>query len=170
MKINFAENYCYVDISDKMIGKAKKKLTTTYPGKINAVNFICGSCDEIPEAEKFEIIFTPYVLDCFTNEELPAVMKKLDQHLFPDGKWFFSDFNIPENKLKSFSFVTIRTLYFFFNIICALGVKRLPDFKGEFGQMKYQLEKEKYFSGGLLAAKVYKKNDCDLETISFGVT
>src|ERR1044072_9502779 len=111
------------DISDKMIAIARKRIEKQFPEKINSVQFISGSSNDIPANEKFGLIITPYILDCFTDENLPVIMQQLQLHFAPNGKWLFADFNIPQKQVRrSFSFVKIRVMYFAFNIICGLGV------------------------------------------------
>jgi ubiquinone/menaquinone biosynthesis C-methylase UbiE len=155
LRRNVAEKYCYVDISDKMISKSKRRLAKYFPEKINAVNFICGSVESIPSTEKFDLIITPCVLDCFTENELPEIMQQLKIHLAENGEWLFIDFNIPE-KQKSIAALKIRTMYFFFNVICGLGVRKLPDFKKEFEKLNLKTKNEKYFLQGLMVARIYK--------------
>jgi ubiquinone/menaquinone biosynthesis C-methylase UbiE len=156
MKRDFSKQYYYVDISDKMIARAKKKVQKKFPEKINSIKFISGSYSQIP-AEKFDAIFTPYVLDCFTEDELPVVMNELDKHLSQNGEWYFSDFNIPETKMKGISSFVIRSLYFMFNIICGLGIKKLPDFHREFNRLCYNTADEKYFVKGMIVSRIYRR-------------
>jgi tRNA (cmo5U34)-methyltransferase len=149
---DIAKTYCYVDISEKMIAKAKKRTA----GKNNGVEFICGSYDAIPQ-KKFDLIVTPFVLDCFTDEELALVMKTLQERLAPGGKWLFADFNVPEKGARTFSRFLIRILYFFFNVICGLGVKKLPGFEQHFEVVNMKKVKEEFFLRGMLTAKVYSR-------------
>jgi tRNA (cmo5U34)-methyltransferase len=160
MKQNVAGHYCYVDISDKMISIARKRIEKQFPKKINSVQFICGSSNDIPANEMFDLIITPYILDCFTDENLPVVMQQLQMHFATDGKWLFADFNIPEKPVRrSFSFVKIRVMYFAFNIICGLGVKRLPDFEKEFTLLNFRKITERYFLHGLMVARIYEQHE-----------
>jgi tRNA (cmo5U34)-methyltransferase len=152
---NVAAKYCYVDISDKMIQSAQEKLNKHFPDKIDSVQFIRGSCTDIP-TDKFDLIITPCFLDCFAEDELTIVMTTLHDHLAPNGSWLFADFNIPKPKLpKLLSRFIIRLLCIFFNAICKLGVKGLPDFSERFSKLGYKKTGEKYFFGGLLLARVY---------------
>jgi tRNA (cmo5U34)-methyltransferase len=155
LKQNVGDNYCYVDISNKMISKSRKRVQGKFPGKTNSIDFICGSTESIPTNEKFDLIITPCVLDCFPDEQLPEVMQQLNSHLEREGEWLFVDFNIPERK-KSISAIKIRVMYFFFNVICGLGVKQLPDFKREFENINLKTNSEKYFLHGLMVARIYK--------------
>jgi len=152
---NVAEKYCYIDISDKMIGAAQVKLNKHFPDKIDSVQFIRGSYTDIPQA-KFDLIVTPCFLDCFAEDELTIVMNTLHDHLTPNGTWLFADFNIPKPKLpKLLSRVIIRLLCIFFNAICKLGVKGLPGFSERFSKLGYKKVGKRYFFAGLLVARIY---------------
>lgn len=159
---DMAGHYSYVDISDKMISISRKRLEQSIPEKKHLPQFICGSVNEIPVDQKFDLIITPYVLDCFGGEDLTEIMRQLDAHLTPNGTWLFTDFNIPGKGLnKSFSLLRIRAMYFAFNVICGLGIKRLPDFKNEFEKLNYTITAENYFLHGMIAARIYKKGNRD---------
>lgn len=154
LKRDVAEHYCYVDISDKMIAKSRARLKKYFPEKINSVQFICGTVNDVAASEKYELIITPFVLDCIEEEKLGAMMEQLKTHHVAGGKWLFADFNVPE-KRRSLAAVKVRVLYFCFNVVCGLGMKRLPDFEKEFWELKYKKVKENYFLQGLMVARIY---------------
>ncbi len=157
MKKGLSEQYYYIDISDAMIKLAQRKIEKRLPLSLKSVIFICGSYQDIPYNQKFDLIITPYFLDCFSNDELSLVIAKLYAHLTNEGTWFFTDFNIPENKTRSYIFKNIiQLLYRIINVFCDLGVNRLPDFKKEFHKYKFTLLQEQYFLGGLLVSRIYK--------------
>ncbi len=160
IKRDVAEQCCYVDISNKMIALAKKRLEKEFSKKIKSVNFICGSVNDIDEKQKFDLIITPYILDCITQENLSPILQQLKSHLLPNGKWLFIDFNIPKNSnAKPFSFARVRIMYFGFNIICGLGIKQLPDFEKEFLKLNFLAEHENYFLREFQVARIYKKTE-----------
>ena len=151
LKINNKANYCYVDISPKMIKQTKQKTSHTN------VKFIIGSYNEIPK-QYFDIIITPFILDCFRHNELAdQVVSMLKIRLAPNGKWLFSDFNYSKKSTVAniFSRITIRFLYFIFNIICGLEIIKLPDFKQAFKQNSLVRTKHQEFRNELLASSVY---------------
>jgi len=157
MKQGLSEQYYYIDISDAMIKLAQSKIKKQLPLSLSSVIFICGSYQDIPENEKFDLIVTPYFLDCFSDDELSLVVDKLYSQLTIEGTWFFADFNIPEGSFRSFIFKNIiQLLYGIFNLFCDLRVNRLPDFSKEFCKYGFTILYEKYFLGGLLVARIYK--------------
>jgi SAM-dependent methyltransferase len=151
-----AEQICYIDLSDKMIQAASSLLSREFPQRTSAYQFICGSYSDIPKGAQFDLIITPFVLDCFEEAELLIVMKALKEKMSSRGKWLFTDFHIPgTGAAKLFSQLLIRVLYLFFNLVCALDVKRLPEFGKAFSKLSFQIEAEKQFCGGLFISKIY---------------
>ncbi|MBC7862750.1 MAG: class I SAM-dependent methyltransferase [Bacteroidia bacterium] len=158
MKHKTGENYFYVDVSDKMILKTKKRIQKHFPEKLNTVAFICGSVNDLPYQTNFDLIVTPFVLDFFSDAELAEAMNALNKKLSPDGKWLFTDFNIPQKGfMRLLSKIYISILYFFFRIVCGLRVERLPDFEKYFSELNFKMEKEKYFFGVMMVGRVYAR-------------
>lgn len=158
MKQGLSEQYYYVDLSGAMIKLAQRKIEKQLPLFLDSVVFICGSHQDIPNNQKFDLIITPYFLDCLSDHELSLLMANLHAQLTIGGTWFFADFNIPKDKTRSFIFKNIiQLLYRILNLFCDLEVNSLPDFKKEFCKYKFTLLHEKYFLGGLLVSRIYKK-------------
>ena len=153
LKTNDIESVDYVDISPGMIEKAERKFVKS--GSKTKVSFHCGGADVIPQ-KKYDLIITNYFLDCFTNENLKDLIPALYELLTPDGKWLFTDFHKDEStgRIKR---GLIRFLYGFFNQICNLGVKKLPDFNGHFEKADLKVQKQRFFSGKLLRTVLFTK-------------
>jgi len=159
LKHDTAESYCYLDISEKMIEKSKKRVLKIFPKKIHQIAFECGSYEKINAGASFDLILTPYILDCLGETEIKEVMTALHKKLSGKGKWLMVDFNIPVNPglMPLISTIVTRFLYIPFNIICGLGLRQLPDFSKHFSDLKLSVWDEKYFLGGMLTAKIYQK-------------
>lgn len=150
--------FFYVDISRKMILRADRRLEDYSRRKESPpqVTFICGSLQDIPDLQ-FDLIVTPFVLDCFPLAALREIMRGLQAKLSPRGQWLFTDFHIPNGSMRLVAAFLTRTLYLVFNLFCALGIKRLPDFAEEFKALGLQKQTEKYFLRGLLVTRVYAR-------------
>jgi ubiquinone/menaquinone biosynthesis C-methylase UbiE len=146
----------YVDISERMILAAKKRIVKINDVDLNAVKFICGSYADIPVQNSFDLIITPYILDCFTTPELDVIFPLLSGLLKDGGQWLFCDFHIPQKGVsRIFSSAAVRMLYVFFRLTCGIRVKKLPEFDKYFEVCKFRISREKYFLGGLLTGRVY---------------
>ena len=160
MQQKLADHYYYVDISGAMIKLAKTKIKKQSALSLDSVTFVCGSYQDIPKDETFDLMVTPYFLDCFSERELSLVVAKLHARLTIGGTWFFADFNIPDDSFRRFTFKTIiQLLYGIFNFFCDLGVSHLPNFNEQFSKYNFTLLDEKYFLGGLLVARIYKNGN-----------
>jgi ubiquinone/menaquinone biosynthesis C-methylase UbiE len=153
-----AERICCVDISERMIASSRSLINKEFPQRLVAYTFICGSWSDIPPEVTFDWVITPYVLDCFQGTDLLRVIQGLGERLTPDGKWLFTDFHVPKKGFfKWYALLVIRILYAGFQLICGLGIKRLPDFETFFSQCHLKAEYEKYFCRGLLTSKIYSR-------------
>lgn len=154
-----SREYTYVDISEKMLSRAKKRLweLSKTRKQMPKVDFICGTQNEIPK-EKFNVIVTPFILDCFNEVDLAHTMRQLSDRLAPNGAWLFTDFHIADGSIGYITRFVTQTLYLFFNLICALRVDRLPDFSSAFAAVGLVPQKEKYFLRKMLVTRIYRKS------------
>lgn len=150
------EHIWYIDLSEKMIQKARERIARDAPSYLDRIDFICGSTKNLPAAPTYDLIITPFVLDCIPHAELDGVMNSLRAVLRPGGCWLFSDFYIPE---KGFGRIRAKLitqiLYLFFNLVCGLGVWHLADFDARFRKIDLRQVECRYFRAGLLSSKLY---------------
>ncbi|MBS0616955.1 MAG: class I SAM-dependent methyltransferase [Spirochaetes bacterium] len=153
-----AREYVFVDLSSKMIAKAQRRVErqNTAQETISAVTYICGSERDIPQ-KKFDLIVTPFILDCFDAERLPQTMALLAARFVPNGQWLFADFHTSTGVMGFFSRIVTRALYLAFHVICRLGVHALPDFNTAFQKENFHSVAEEYFAGKMLVARIYKR-------------
>lgn len=144
----------YLDNSQKMIQLAQQR---------NAahelqVSFRLGTVDTLSAEESFDLIFTPFFLDLFTNEELARVCQKLDAALRPGGVWLVADFSLPDGLFRSLGWLLIRAMYAFFGFVSGLTTRQLPDYQANFSKTYYRLCFHHKFVGGLIESKVFLKS------------
>jgi tRNA (cmo5U34)-methyltransferase len=155
LKLGMGKKYIYVDISEKMISAAQQRvMRLKIP--VPQIEFICGSVDAIA-GKKFSLVVTPFVLDCLDETEIGAAMQKLNAALAPGGKWLFADFHVPSGLMGFISRAVVRALYFAFNVLCGLGIRKLPEFNRHFQQLGLSYAAEQVFLGGMLITRVYDK-------------
>lgn len=159
MNYDIAEFYYYLDISERMIEKSKNRIFKKFPDKVGQVKFECGSYQKVSAYDSFDLIITPYILDCFSETEVREIILLLNNKLKDNGQWLFVDFNVSDNSVFAtfFSKLIIKLLYSFFNVFCKLRVKQLPDFSICFSELKFEVVYQKYFLNGMLVSRVYQK-------------
>ncbi|MFT6397363.1 MAG: ubiquinone/menaquinone biosynthesis C-methylase UbiE [Bradymonadia bacterium] len=115
-----------VEISAEMITLAKHRI-----GSRDNVHFHNGDARTssllAPTSDRFDVIVTLFVLDCFDEAELGPLIRRLAAALTPDGTWLVSDFAIPESGWRRLhARFLLWTMYRFFGLVSGLRVRRLP--------------------------------------------
>ncbi|MBN8222460.1 MAG: class I SAM-dependent methyltransferase [Spirochaetes bacterium] len=132
LRQNIGQSYVYVDISKSMIRATKRRVrryfkTEKADGARPRIQYVCADIGRMPLA-KYDLVITPFVLDCFGDAALSLLIPKLAQALSRRGSWIFTDFHIAEGRPQPLARLLIRFLYFCFNRFCGLQRSQLPDF------------------------------------------
>jgi ubiquinone/menaquinone biosynthesis C-methylase UbiE len=142
----------YLDIAPGMIASAKKSLHKLHPEKVDQVNFICADLMNHDLANQYDLIITQFFLDCFTENTLDKVMKKLHSALLTQGQWLFCDFTAN----RAFGRLCAFLLYPFFRLVCGIEARELAIFRKKFQLFCYQIERESCIST-MIECTLYKK-------------
>ena len=142
----------YVEISEKMIARAKKRETGN-----NQLCFLNKSIQDADLREVYDIIITPFLFDNFSVDTLQKVFKKLDHHLKKGGLWLFSDFQSSRNTMGQK--IMLKMMYGFFSLLCKLETTTLHDPSWLFQQYAYTPLCQKTFYRGFISSLIYQKRD-----------
>lgn len=110
---------CYVEISAAMIEKAKKK---NY--RQNDVVFLNQPIENFNPYQRFDIIFTPFLFDNFSQDRAEKVVALLSQTLNKNGTWLFADFHLEKNAPVWQKLLT-KAMIHFFALICNIETREL---------------------------------------------
>jgi 2-polyprenyl-3-methyl-5-hydroxy-6-metoxy-1,4-benzoquinol methylase len=139
----------YVDASEKMIALAKKKNFKA------EVVFLTTDIINFHPNKLYDVIITPFFLDCFTEKDLAVVFSHINSLLKKNGLWLHSDF-YPQNKSQR---LMVRFMYFCFRMSTGLKVNNIPDFDKLFKSHLFFQEKKAVFSKAMVHSYIYKKID-----------
>lgn len=159
------QQYCafdtmvYVDSSEQMIKKAREFIRKKYPGIENLIEFQTSDVNDLLLHKQFDAIIMPFVADCFSSNPLINLGKKLSKVLSPGGILLLSDFYESKSSglAKALSRIITVPLYFVLDILCGLGINRLPDFDELTNTMNLGKTGEHLFFFGLLKSMVYQR-------------
>jgi len=145
-------NITYLEKSSKMIQLSKEKSLS-----FNMIEFLQKSIDTTDLFyQKYDVILTPFLLDCFSRVNLRMVFKKLDESLKINGLWLYIDFNIsPKSKL--WQRMTIKLMCIFFRLTCNLEISRLASVSAYFARFK--IIKEKMYLNKFIVMRVFQKRN-----------
>ncbi|MBS0632143.1 MAG: class I SAM-dependent methyltransferase [Verrucomicrobia bacterium] len=81
-----------------------------------------------PPAGEYDAIVTNFFLDCFSGEELSAVVHRLATAAAPEARWVISDFTVPPRGLARLRARFVHALmYVFFRVVTGLRAARLTE-------------------------------------------
>jgi ubiquinone/menaquinone biosynthesis C-methylase UbiE len=139
----------YVEIAPKMIELSKEK---NYGD--NAVVFINDAIENVNLADDFDIVFTPFLFDNFTEENFQKLFTHIHQRLRNGGLWLNADFQLTG---KWWQHILLRSMFIFFRLVCGIEGNKLPDIKKCFVDHGYRLMEEKVFYGEFILSSIYRK-------------
>lgn len=141
----------YVEISEKMIARAKKKDVGN-----NSLVFINQSILDVILPKQFDVVLTAFLFDNYSAKTGKIIFNKIDSFLKPGGLWLFTDFQMSE-KNNLWQKLLLKSMYFFFKILCEIEATHLHDFSWFFSESKYKLVSIQTFFRKFIYSAIYSK-------------
>lgn len=140
----------YLDKSPKMIELSKKRNMAS-----NKITFMCSDVEDTNlNQQEYDVILTPFFLDCFSQATAETVCIKLDTCLKNGGMWIYDDFHLSPQS-KSGQKILVKTMYVFFKLFSKIQADRLPDLDVFFS--KYALVSQKTYYTNFIRSQVFRK-------------
>ena len=139
----------YAEISSNMMTLSKKRNTGG-----NNVIFINEPVENVRTGKVYDLVFTPFLFDNFTEQTLQQAFTHIHNRLKPDGIWLNTDFRPTGKWWHTF---LLKSMIVFFRAICGIEAKRLPDIERQFVQHQYQIIDQKSFFGEFILSMAYRK-------------
>jgi len=136
----------YVDASPRMLALARMRADS---GRVRFLqrDLSTGCAVE----EEFDAIVTHFFLDCFGDDEVADVVRRLGQARM----WVVSEFQTPHWVGRGI----VRALYVFFRITTGLRVKQLPEYAVALRSAGFVLRQRRQAWGGLLVSELWLSRD-----------
>ncbi|WP_347158128.1 class I SAM-dependent methyltransferase [Pontibacter chitinilyticus] len=147
----------YVDAAPAMLQLAKKRYHQYPLPHSSTVTFRLGTEQSLLPHERFEVVFTPFLLDLFPPLRLRQLMQVLEAHLQPGGVWLFADFWPVQQSPPWWQRVLIFGMYAFFGMLSGVKARKLPDYGQHFHALQLQEVHHQPFYGGMIQGKVFVK-------------
>jgi ubiquinone/menaquinone biosynthesis C-methylase UbiE len=139
----------YVEIAPNMMTLSKKRNLGN-----NQVTFINEAIENIDFPKDFDVAFTPFLLDNFTDQNLPKVFNSIANLLKPNVLWLNASFQLTG---KWWQQVMLKTMFIFFKVICGIEASKLPGINKCFLKENFKLVEQQSFFGDFIGSRVYKK-------------
>lgn len=140
---------CYIDLSEKMIDRAKKN----DPAK--KIDFIVGTEGDIPEHYQFDTVILNFYVDGFPAEVLSSKLEWIYSHASENAIWLVTDFIETNQRMHRF---VLWLTHIFFGLLIQHPNKHLVQWWKVFERSGFKISKEHTWSNGLIKSRVYLKD------------
>ncbi len=145
-----------VDASAGMLQAARCRLPAAEAARVEWVQAVLPAWT--PPSAGFDVVATPFFLDCFPPGELAAVVRTLAGATRPGAIWLLSDFAVPERGLAHWRARVIHAaMYVFFRWATRLPARRLTSPDVLLAQAGFVLGGRRRFNFGLIHADVWRR-------------
>ncbi|RVU01565.1 class I SAM-dependent methyltransferase [Mucilaginibacter limnophilus] len=140
---------CYAEIAANMISISRKRNTGS-----NTVEFLNLAVEDINMPGGFDVLITGFVLDNYTQQQLPQLVAHLKNQLKPGGLWLNTDFQLTG---KWWQKLLMKTMYRFFKLFADIKPAALPDIEGGIRSEGFNMKAQQSFYGDFIGAQVWEK-------------
>lgn len=117
-----------VDSSQRMLDLARRHVLQTVPDQIGRVAFLQHDVATWTPNDRYDLIVTHFVLDCFSTQPVGRLIAKLAQTTAPDATWLLADFVIPEAGFaRAHARAWLAVMYSFFRTVAGIEARKLVD-------------------------------------------
>jgi SAM-dependent methyltransferase len=118
-----------LDVSERMLQLAHERVERQWPDRAARVRFVR---QEIMSwnapAQRYDLIVTHFVLDCFREKELALIIQKLTCAASEDATWLLADFRVPSRGFARLrARVWLGLMYWFFRVAARIEANELID-------------------------------------------
>ncbi len=146
-----------VDASSEMLRRAGQRLPSGAPVRLVQADALAYEAAALPEAP-FDLIVSHFFLDCFSEEELTALLTPVNHAAAQDAMWVVSDFAIPQRPLaRQAGKLIIGGLYLAFGLLTGLGTRHLPDHGRVMREAGWRLDDRRTLLLGLLVSERWRR-------------
>ena len=145
-----------IDASAAMLARAEARLAGNAARA--RVTFECADILSVslPPA-RYDAVTTLFFLDCFTVDQVTALVARVRPSLQPDARWLFADFALPPGgwgRLRARAWLAL--LYAFFRWQTGLAVRALPPSEEILRGAGFRLEAAREFQRGLVRSALFR--------------
>lgn len=154
---DFERSITSVDQSSQMLRRQQTRADES-PAKRSLTLVHANALTYQPEQGAFDVIVTPFFLDCFSNAELRVAMPLWVAGLQRDGVWYHVDFVLPDRGWRRVRarFLS-RAMHVFFGVMTGLRNRELVDLHPLFVDLGFERTQNILSPDGMIASSIYRR-------------
>jgi trans-aconitate methyltransferase len=147
-----------IDSSQRMLELARQNVLRTVPDELGRVTFLLADVTSWAPNDRYDLIVTHFLLDCFNVQGVGDIVAKLAQAAAPKATWLLADFRVPEAVFAhSHARAWLATMYWFFRFVAAIEARDLVDPSPFLRAEGFVLERHLLFRFGMLKSELWRK-------------
>lgn len=142
-----------LDASARMLALARARVGDDHVQYLHA-----DLCEAAFPSQRYDLLVTHFLLDCFDEQTLPPAVKKLAGAATADATWLVAEFCEPSRGWRRWGARgLIATMYFFFRLSAGLTTRRLVDYQPYLRAEGFRLTNEMFFGGGMIRSQLWRR-------------
>ncbi|HEY6986898.1 MAG TPA: class I SAM-dependent methyltransferase [Bryobacteraceae bacterium] len=146
-----------VELSPCMLALAKQRVEQQTAGA-DRLRFWQADARTMELPREYDLIVSHFFLDCFTPDDLDALVARIASAARPGARWILSEFRVPDRGIQRFAGgVLIQIMYWFFRVATGLKTSRVPEYRTIFRVRGFRCLGQRSAWGGLMASELWEK-------------
>jgi SAM-dependent methyltransferase len=147
-----------VDTSEQMLALARQHVLRTAPDQISRVAFLQHDITSWAPHDRYDLIVTHFLLDCFNTHQVGRIVAKLAQATAPNATWLLAEFRIPEAGFaRNHARAWLAIMYRFFRVVARIEACDLVDPSPFLRAEGFVLERQLLFRFRMLKSEVWQR-------------
>ena len=148
-----------VDSSERMLELARRQVVKTNPDDIRRVAFLRHDITAWTPNDRYDLIVTHFLLDCFSMQQVGLIVAKLAQAAAPNANWLLADFRIPKAGIaRSHARAWLAVMYWFFRCAAGIEARELVDPSPFLRAEGFIRQRQDLFRQGMLKSELWRNN------------
>jgi ubiquinone/menaquinone biosynthesis C-methylase UbiE len=147
-----------IDASERMLQLARKRVEDELGDRGERVRFLHHEITLwSPPEHHYDLVVTHFVLDCFAETELAAVVRKLAQATTEEASWLLADFCVPVRGVSRLcARAWLAVMYQFFRLTAGIDAGQLIDPTAVMRAEGFALNRQRKFQQGMLKSELWR--------------
>jgi SAM-dependent methyltransferase len=147
-----------VDASARMLELACRRVRRVLPEAVSRVRFLQEDIISWSPPGSYDLLVTNFVLDCFPQDEVNLIVRKVAQAATPNAYLLLADFSIPRKFLsRVHARIWLALMYGFFRATTGIRAKRLADPTSELEANGFVCLSQSHWRLGLVKSELWQR-------------
>lgn len=147
-----------VDASARMLELARRRVCQVLPEAVSRVRFLHEDIISWLPQGCYDLLVTNFILDCFPQNEVNLIIRKIAQAAAPNAYLMLADFFVPRKSVaRVHAKIWLALMYRFFRVITGIRAERLADPTSELEANRFVSLSRQQWRLGLVKSELWQR-------------